>query len=109
VKNSADRSLLSLFGMIKADQPEILLSHPEIYPEVEIVRRSCVRLPYVSRFGLHYQIPQDRIVITLTPGVKWQVTNEQLIEEQAKSLKQVCAIITQSRAGMVGCSDRHRQ
>jgi hypothetical protein len=93
------RKLLSLFGLLKADETEILISHPEIYPEVELVGRPGVRLPYVSRFGLHYQILDDRIVITLMPGVKWQISNERVMAELAKSLKQVCAIISAEPRG----------
>jgi hypothetical protein len=45
------------------------------------------------------RLQADRIVITLTPGVKWQVSNEQVIAELAKSLKQMCAIISQEPRG----------
>jgi hypothetical protein len=37
----------------------------------------------------------DRIVITLMPGVEWQFTNERVMAELAKSLKQVYAIISE--------------
>jgi hypothetical protein len=90
------RKLLGLFGLIEADETEILISHPEIYPEVEIVGRPGVRLPYVSQFGLHYQILEDRIVITMMPGVKWQVSSQKLIAELERSLKEIQAIISGS-------------
>jgi hypothetical protein len=74
-------------------------SLPEIYSEVSSVGRPGVRLPYVSRFGLHYRMLEDRIIITLMPGVNWQVTNERVMAELAKSLKLVCAIISAEPRG----------
>ncbi|HWQ33202.1 MAG TPA: choline/carnitine O-acyltransferase [Blastocatellia bacterium] len=88
------RRLLALFGLSDADETEILISHPEIYPEVPVVGRPGIRLPYVSQFGLHYQILEDRIVITLMPGVKCRVSNQQFIAELEGSLKEIQALIS---------------
>lgn len=68
---------------------EVLVSHPEIYPEVPIVGRPGVRLPYVKYFGLHYQIMADKIVITMMPGQRWQVPNAQLIADLTDSLDRI--------------------
>ena len=58
---------------------DIALSHPAIVPEVPLVGRPGVRLPYVRYFGLHYQIFDDRTRITVMPGLNWKTTNADLV------------------------------
>lgn len=84
---------LRSLGLFKPGQGDIMASHPAIYPEVPVVGRPGVRLPYVKCFGLHYQILEDRSVVTLMPGVDWTVRNEEVIAELRKSLEQLATII----------------
>jgi hypothetical protein len=76
-------------GAFKPKAREIVISHPAIYPEVPIVGRPGARLPYTKYFGLHYQIWDDRTVVTFMPGTNWQVKNGELAEELRKALEQV--------------------
>lgn len=81
--------LLQRLGLYKDWERQILVSHPEIYPEIPIVGRPGIRIPYVKHFGLHYQIWADKIVITLMPGLKWSTPNETLITELRSDLLQM--------------------
>lgn len=76
-------------GVFKPKAREIVVSHPAIYPEVTIVGRPGARLPYTKYYGLHYQIWEDKTVVTFMPGTGWQVTNEELAEELRKGLERV--------------------
>lgn len=83
----------SIFGILRRlslFQPvgrEIIVSHPEIYPQVPVVGRPGARLPYVRDFGLHYQIMEDRLVLTWMPGVNWTVSNAELVKILVESLE----------------------
>jgi len=81
--------LLRALGLHRRQPREILVSHPEIYPEVTIVGRPGVRLPYVNCFGLHYQIMEDRTVVTFMPGVRWTASNADVAAEIEESLRQI--------------------
>ncbi len=89
--------LLKKLGAFAGLEREILVSHPEIYPEVPIVGRPGVRLPYVKYFGLHYQIMADKIVITMMPGTRWQVPNAQLIEDLTNSLHRIRQVLEEGK------------
>lgn len=65
---------------------DIVISHPAIYPEVPLVGRPGVRLPYVTYFALHYQIMETKIIITMMPGLQWSIPNEELIREVQDTL-----------------------
>lgn len=82
-------TLLKLLGMYRSPETEILVSHPTIYPEVEVIGRPGIRLPYVKYFSLHYQIMADKIVITPMPGVTWEVSNQVLVDELEVNLEQI--------------------
>ncbi len=84
--------VLRLVGLHKPMPREILVSHPEIYPEVPLVGRPGIRLHYVKLFGLHYQMMNDRTVITMMPGLNWPVSNQQFIAELERCLKELQAI-----------------
>lgn len=92
-------SLLKLLGRLKPATREILVSHPEIYPEIPVVGRPGIRLPYVKYFGLHYQIFDQKIVITMMPSVTWRIPNSELIAVLAKSLERVKQIIIDAHWG----------
>jgi hypothetical protein len=85
--------LLRILGFFKPTSREIIVSHPEIYPEVPIVGRPGIRLPYVKYFGLHYQILEDKIVVTVMPSVSWSIPNTQLIAELHESLKRIQSLL----------------
>jgi hypothetical protein len=86
--------ILARSGTFKEIEREVLVSHPEIYAEIPVVGRPGVRLPYVKYFGLHYQIFPDRIVITMMPGMAWEVPNERFVEELRASLDQVAEALS---------------
>jgi hypothetical protein len=60
---------------------DIALSHPELFPEVPVMGRPGIRLPYLQCFGLHYLIWDDRITLTLMPSTKWTIPNAALVAE----------------------------
>ena len=76
------RGLLFLIRTLGLDDEgrgrDVALSHPAIVPEVPMVGRPGVRLPYVRYFGLHYQMLDDRTRFTVMPGVSWKVSNAEL-------------------------------
>ncbi len=85
--------LLRLFGLYKPQQLELVLSHPSIFPQVPVVGRPGIRLPYVRYFGLHYQIWKDKIVTTIMPGLRWKITNEQLVAEIKQNLEKILNLL----------------
>jgi choline/carnitine o-acyltransferase len=89
-------SLFSKWRLIKFTPIEILISHPKIYSDVSIVGRPGVRLPFVRDLGLHYQIHDRKIVITVMPSINWTIPNRDLIVALQESLVQIQNIITQA-------------
>jgi hypothetical protein len=51
-----------------------------------------VRLPYVKYFGLHYQIWEDRTVVTMMPGVGWEKSNAEVKESLQDSLQRILEV-----------------
>lgn len=80
---------LQLLGLLRNQEREILVSHPEIYPETPYVGRPGVRIPYARYFGLHYQIFDERTVLTIMPGMRWRVPNQALFDEIRLSLEKI--------------------
>ncbi len=89
--------LLRILGLFRPVQREVLVSHPDIYPEVPVVGRPGIRLPYLKYFGLHYQILEDRIVVTVMPSTNWTIPNAELIAELRTSLKRIQLIMRGER------------
>jgi hypothetical protein len=85
--------ILRLFGLFKLNRQEVLISHPKIYPEIPVVGRPGIRLPYVDYFGLHYQIMADQIVVTMMPSVNWTVPNVEFVAELRANLMKIQQII----------------
>jgi len=85
--------ILRILGWHKSVGREVLVSHPTIYPEIPVIGRPGVRLPYVKYFGLHYQIFEEKIVVTLMPSVSWTVPNAEVIAVLQESLEQIQALI----------------
>lgn len=86
--------LLRMLGLFKpVQQREIIVSHPAVYPEVPLVGRPGFRLPYARHFGLHYQILEDRIVITMMPGVDWLIPNAEVVAVLRESLERIQEIV----------------
>jgi hypothetical protein len=82
---------LRLYDNVKSY--EVVLSHPAIFPEVPLIGRPGIRLPYVKYFGMHYQIHADRVALTLMPAPDLPVTNAELaaaIEQSLREIKGVC-------------------
>ena len=85
--------MLRILKLFKSESRDIVISHPEIYPEVPIVGRPGIRLPYAKYFGLHYQILEEKIVITMMPGLNWAIPNVEFLHELVKSLMKLKMII----------------
>jgi hypothetical protein len=60
---------------------DIVVSHPGTILDVPVVGRPSVRVPYCALFGLHYQIFDDRIRVTLMRGTEWSTPNATLFAE----------------------------
>lgn len=71
---------LKKLGYFEGLRTEILISHPEIYPQIPVIGRPGVRLPYAKLFGLHYQIFNDKTVVTFMPSTTWNIPNQQLAQ-----------------------------
>jgi hypothetical protein len=91
--------LLRVLGLFKPIPREVLVSHPELYPNIPVIGRPGIRLPYLKHFGLHYQIWEDRIVVTLMPSVSWAIPNTKLIDELHESLTRLRSIIASEDVG----------
>lgn len=68
---------------------EVVLSQPSIFPEIPVVGRPGIRLPYLKYFGLHYQIHPNHIVISVMPAVDFHVDNVELVAEIERSLNEI--------------------
>jgi len=90
--------LLQRLGLLRPAVREIIVSHPEVYPEVALVGRPGVRLPYAKYFGLHYQILRDKTVITVMPAVDWPVPNAELIAVLKESWERLRALLAGPKA-----------
>jgi hypothetical protein len=80
--------VLRLMGKFRSDR-EIVVSHPKVYPEVPVMGRPGIRLPYVRYFALHYQIMEEKTVITLMPSVEWTIPNAELIAVIREALQRI--------------------
>jgi len=78
---------LRLLGLYKSEEMQAVASHPDIKPEIKVVGRPGIRLPYIKYFGFHYQIMDDKTVITFMPSTKWQISNQKLLETIREKLK----------------------
>lgn len=85
--------LFNIMGVSKQLGREILVSHPEIYPEVPVVGRPGIRLPYVKYMGLHYQIMDEKIVITYMPSINCTISNLEFTKMLEQELKRILSII----------------
>lgn len=71
---------------------DVVVSHPQIFPEVPMVGRPGVRLPYVNHFGVHYQIFERETVVTFMPGLKWRTPNAAFIRDVERAIDDILAI-----------------
>jgi hypothetical protein len=72
---------------------EVMLSHPANYREVPVMGRPGIRLPYVKYFGLHYQILDNSILLTVMPGTKWTVPNSEVVAVTRECLELMRSIV----------------
>lgn len=84
--------LLRVLGLRRPRRHQILISSPAIFPEIKIVGRPGARLPYLKYFGLHYQIFDDRIVLTIMPSTSWKFSNRLLVAEVSAALAAISSI-----------------
>jgi Choline/Carnitine o-acyltransferase len=80
---------LRILGLYRNNPREVLVSHPEIMDVIPVIGRPGVRLPYVRYYGLHYQIMDEKTVITMMPAVVWTIPNAAFIEELKSSLQKI--------------------
>jgi hypothetical protein len=76
---------------------ERYISHPRVYPDVSIVGRPGVRVPYVMDFALHYQIHDQKIVMTIMPSLNWAIPNVDLVASLQKSFEEIQTVINGAR------------
>ena len=82
--------ILRVLGLYRSPgSRDIVISHPSIHPAIPVFGRPGARLPYVRLFGLHYQMFDDKTVVTFMPGVKWTVPNEKLAQELESDLQKL--------------------
>lgn len=89
--------LLKMFRLLRPQSLSygIIVSHPAIYTQIPVVGRPGIRLPYVKYFAMHYQIWEDRTVITIMPSLKWEIPNEQIISELQKCFDMIKGVFTE--------------
>jgi hypothetical protein len=85
----------SQLGLVR----DVIISHPAIYPEIPAVGRPGVRIPYARFFGLHYQIFDDRTVVTMMPGIHWPHPNSAVIASIQTNLARLVALASQNPTG----------
>ena len=73
---------------------------------MELLGRPGVRLPYVSHYGLHYQMFRERTVMTFMPGLAWTIPNAELAREIERALWRLLEIADAAprRTAKVGSS-----
>ena len=88
----ATRLSLRLMGLAPFSRNDITISHPLLCGEVPIIGRPGVRLPYLQCFGLHYQIFEDRAVLTWMPALNWRITNQEMTNQLTQALHDLGSI-----------------
>ena len=73
---------------------DVIVSHPEIQPQVLVIGRPGARLNYVRAFGLHYQLWPDQAVLTFMPGLRWKMPNQEMAGLIEENLRKIFAIVT---------------
>lgn len=92
-------------GLLRSTEPDIILSHPDIHPGVSVVGRPGTRITQARCFGLHYQLMEERTVLTLMPAALWPVPNVELVEELRGCLAR---LLEWARPGQQSVADTSR-
>jgi hypothetical protein len=71
---------------------EVIVSHPEIYEQVPIVGRPGVKFPGANHFALHYQIWDERIVLTFMQAVGAEISNAKINSEINNCLQKIFSL-----------------
>ncbi len=87
-------AILKIFGKYQPQSMDVPASHPDIFDEIPIVGRPGIRLPYARYYGLHYQIWDDKIVITFMPGVSLKFSNKELFEAIETNLQKLKKVLS---------------
>jgi len=90
--------LLSTTGFLGSKRREIIVSHPSIYDEVPILGRPGIKIPYAKYFGIHYQIMDKKIVVTMMPGLNWKIPNSEFIAELERDLGKIKGLLNKMRS-----------
>ncbi len=80
---------LKLIGLHKPRGRAVLISHPAIFDGVELIGRPGIRLPYIQKMSLHFQIFEERTVITYMPTRYWKISNAEFSETLERNLRQL--------------------
>ena len=106
------RRLLVLIRTLGLDDEgrgrDVVLSHPAIVPEVPMVGRPGVRLPYVRYFGLHYQMLDDRTRFTVMPGLSWKISNADLAAALGSAVDVLLTRLSAGLSDLPGAGIRRR-
>jgi hypothetical protein len=94
--------LLRLLGLRDPIPREVLVSHPAIHSEIPVVGRPGIRLPYVKYYGLHYQMMDEKTVITMMPSTTWIIANAEWVDELAGNLRRIHSLLMQSDSQRIG-------
>jgi len=88
--------LLKLMGLHKPRGRAVLISHPAIFDGVDLIGRPGIRLPYIQKMSLHFQIFDERTVITFMPTRYWKISNAEFSESLERNLLQLADRAAQS-------------
>ena len=83
--------------LFKLKEREIVISHPGAIKEVPVLGRPGIRFPYVKYFALHYQMMDEKIVVTMMPSPRWFVPNAEFIHCLRQNLIKIKNIVEAAR------------
>ncbi len=78
--------------LFKQKPNDIIISHPPVYEEVPVLGRPGVRIPYARYFGLHYQVFEDDIIVTMMPTRNWDIPNAEFVATLERTLERLQAV-----------------
>jgi len=85
-------SMAALAATGSLGSKDVVISHPQIVPEVPVIGRPGVRLPYVNHYAVHYRLYPERTVLTFMPGLKWKTSNAEFTGAIADALRDVMRV-----------------
>lgn len=71
---------------------DVIVSRPAEHPEVASFGRAGALLPYLSAFGLHYQIHEDAIALVYMPARGWPPRLAEITSELGAALRSLTSL-----------------